>query len=669
LALALAFGLAAFFLLPAMAEQQFIQAERAITPPDFDYHTNFVNPADLFALPAPANTGLLNPTVPFTLGLPQLILAALGLAAQLLKASSPQKIHHSSFTIHHSPFTPPLLLFSLLSLAGLIFMTLPVSVGVWERLPLVAFVQQPHRLLGPASFLVAILAGAGVARIGFGTMVVGISLIFVGAVPLLYPRYYAPLPAPLTMPGMMAYEQSVGAIGTTSFGEYLPIWVKDVPREPAAGRLDHASLSAGATVKAETYSFNRADLTISSPEPQQLIFNSFYFPGWQARLDGQPAAITPTGDRGLIGVEVPAGRHRLQLHFGDTPIRTAANILSLISLIIIAWGSNPRLSRSSRLKPTRKGAFEFGVVLFGLALSLIAVKLLYLDRYDNPLKHTFDGATVAGAQVSQRVSFGHQVNLLGYDLDRQAAAPGEAFRLTLYWQAAQPLTTDYSALVHLVDAQNHLYVGQDNLHPGDVPMSRWSAWGFVRDPHEIRVPPGTPPGDYLLAVGLYDPATWQRLVVVAGGVGDTLPLPVTLTRPAQPPTVAELGIAWPAKAEFGPALRLLGATPEREAIRRNDFLRVALFWEATTAPPADYQVGLRLVTDAGAVVVEETTRPSHGRYPTTSWSANERVRDNHAVWIGNDLPPGTYRLEARLLGPDEEPPGASWVALGELAAE
>jgi hypothetical protein len=84
----------------------------------------------------------------------------------------------------------------------------------------------------------------------------------------------------------------------------------------------------------------------------------------------------------------------------------------------------------------------------------------------------------------------------------------------------------------------------------------------------------------------------------------------------------------------------LGATPEREVIRRNDFLRIALFWEALEAPAQDYQVSLQLLATNGEVALAETSRPSFGRYPTPRWRTGERVRDNHALWIPIDFQQG-----------------------------
>ncbi|NJN98317.1 MAG: hypothetical protein HC875_31630 [Anaerolineales bacterium] len=53
-------------------------------------------------------------------------------------------------------------------------------------------------------------------------------------------------------------------------------------------------------------------------------------------MDGQPAALGPVTERGLIGVTVPAGQHRLRLFFSETPVRRVANTISTLALFIAA---------------------------------------------------------------------------------------------------------------------------------------------------------------------------------------------------------------------------------------------------------------------------------------------------------------------------------------------
>ncbi len=688
LAVILGIGLAAFFWLPAVAEKGFVQIDRVITPPDFDFHAHFVSFEQLFLLPPPANTGLLNPSFPLTLGLVQLGLAAVGVLGLALGHFRGRKNPQA----YPTRFSRPIV-FGLVSLVIAIFMMLPISVGVWERLPLIAFVQHPNRFLGVAAFLLAMLAGMSVVtlpeRQRLGGLLVGIGLLFISAVPLLYPRYYDPLPAPPTPTGMMTYERSIGAIGTTSFGEYLPVWVRQIPRESplepvyqssgSVERLDAAYLPQGASIETSRYSFNQAEVVIDSPQPYRAVFHTFFFPGWQATVDARSVPVRPVTERGLIGIEMPAGRHRLQLFFTKTPIRSVADGISLGALIILtliaaadvlgSFNNKLRCAARPRFRLSPLTATEFMSVIT-LALTLILTKAFYLDHYDHPLKRVFNGTTVAGAVEPRQVNFGDQLYLLGYNLNHRSLAAGDRFELTLFWQGRQHLDTNYSILAQLVDDRQNLYGSQDNLHPGGLPVNRWEPGGFVEDPHTVQIPPGTPPGDYFLVTGPYDPITWARLPVIEGGDAgwsDVISIPVTVRPADSPPKLAELGIKWPVVTPIAavPEIHLLGAAPAQAVIVRNDFLRLALFWEAISKPEADYQVNLQLVANDGQLMVEAKSHPSHGRYPTTRWTKGERVRDNHAFWIPPDFPAGVNHIRVRLLDGTGRAAG-KWIDLGQI---
>ncbi len=669
-------GLAAFFLVPALVEQQFAQVQRVITSPDFDFRYHFVTLPDLLTLPPPANTGLLNPELPHTLGLAQLGLIAAGLLLRLIVGSQSHRFPASTAPAHRFDAAQRALVsFAIVALLTAVVMMLPLSRPLWEALPIIEFVQFPHRWLGPAALMLAVLIGTIVAalpeRWGSWLAGVGITLIFLASLPLLYPRYLAS-PIDATLTGMDAYEQMGGTVGTTSFGEYLPVWAQQVPREPPAlpaTRLDPAYLPPGATAEPVVVSFNHTELRLDSPQPFQAVFHRFYFPGWSARLNGQSVAVAPFSERGLIRVDVPAGRQQLELFFQDTPVRRVANAISVGSLLGVLVGLgltviHPLRQRSPKrvAQPVPRANFSFFIPLTGLALSLIAAKLILFDHFDTPLKRVFDGHTVPSLAVSHPANFGDQIDLLGYDLAPRSIKPGETLLLTAYWQARRPLETAYSALVHLVDQRGRLYTGQDNLHPGGLPARQWAPWGFVRDPHRLQVPFGTPPGDYLLLLGLYQPTTWQRLPILAGDDShqtDTIAIPVQVLPPDRPPTLAELDPAWPVEANFGP-LRLLGATPERDHLRPNDYLRLALFWEVTAPLTGDYHIQLRLLPD------QPVAPPTSTNTTNSGWSPGERRRDQHELWIGPDLPDGEYTLQLNVFDPQGQPLGGR-LTLGRLA--
>lgn len=110
---------------------------------------------------------------------------------------------------------------------------------------------------------------------------------------------------------------------------------------------------------------------------------------------------------------------------------------------------------------------------------------------------------------AQRVTFANGVQLLGYDVQKDAAR--SRVRVTLYWQASPTPSPDYTVFVHLVGADGMR--GQYDSPParGGLPMSGWLPGEVIADEHPVAVTPDAPAGDYQLLVGLYDPATGARV--------------------------------------------------------------------------------------------------------------------------------------------------------------
>ncbi|MER3545531.1 MAG: hypothetical protein C4311_13270 [Chloroflexota bacterium] len=112
------------------------------------------------------------------------------------------------------------------------------------------------------------------------------------------------------------------------------------------------------------------------------------------------------------------------------------------------------------------------------------------------------------------------IQLQGYALAPpvQVIRPGEALYLTLYWRADGPTAVSYTVFTHLVGSRLNprdgtpVWAGHD-MTPGngERPTTSWQPGEVIRDPHLLRLDPDAPPGEYILEVGLYDPASGQRL--------------------------------------------------------------------------------------------------------------------------------------------------------------
>ncbi len=111
-------------------------------------------------------------------------------------------------------------------------------------------------------------------------------------------------------------------------------------------------------------------------------------------------------------------------------------------------------------------------------------------------------------------TFGHQLDLLGYDVT--AAENPRRLRVALYWQAAAPLPADYVTFLHLTAPDGFVKAQQDRSpFDGRWPTSRWQAGAVLADRFDLPLD-GVPPGDYLLLAGMYAPDTGARLPLTAG---------------------------------------------------------------------------------------------------------------------------------------------------------
>jgi hypothetical protein len=114
-------------------------------------------------------------------------------------------------------------------------------------------------------------------------------------------------------------------------------------------------------------------------------------------------------------------------------------------------------------------------------------------------------------QHDQVTPLGSSLELVGYDLAEVARAPGSPLAVTLHWHALETPDRNYHVFVHLLDADGEL-VAQDDGPParGQLPTRGWLPGEYVRDPRRLELPLDVPEGVYRLAVGLYDPVTYER---------------------------------------------------------------------------------------------------------------------------------------------------------------
>lgn len=296
-------GLSAFFWLPALAEQKFVVGLNTV-----NFRQHFVRVYELL-IPSWgtgfSGTADIGNKMSFQIGIAPIIaiLGGLGTAKR-------NKLFIYFFVLFLTS----------------VFMMLPVSGGVWETIKPLQFIQYPWRLL---SFLVPFTAyatGYWVSRMKrpwIGAFFALFAMVVAGSYtrPVMYgPRneaYY------LSRPNFID--------GTSSMGNsFSTIWTGWKAVRPASS----IDVESGKLVGKGTWKYLNKEFTVSMTQSGDVSVNTLYFPGWTAAVNGRVVPIDYQKE-GIIRFPVPEGTHVVRVYFTETPVRKAADIMSLVSLAIL----------------------------------------------------------------------------------------------------------------------------------------------------------------------------------------------------------------------------------------------------------------------------------------------------------------------------------------------
>lgn len=109
------------------------------------------------------------------------------------------------------------------------------------------------------------------------------------------------------------------------------------------------------------------------------------------------------------------------------------------------------------------------------------------------------------------------ISLASARIDLADVRAGDIIPLALTWTTSSTLAANLSVFVHLGLADGPP-VAQNDGAPGAGfrPTTSWRPNESIIDQRGVLITPATPPGRYTLFVGLYDPATGQRLKLTTG---------------------------------------------------------------------------------------------------------------------------------------------------------
>jgi hypothetical protein len=664
-ALAASLALVSFFLVPSLAENSLVKLNRVMEG-YFDFSGHFLTLREVLSPSVVPDSASFNPVWRSNLGTAQVALGILGLVGIVVgPLTKEQKKQAAVF--------PVMLLVS-------VCMTLPISTPLWEHLPFLPLAQFPWRFLTIAILGAAVLAGGSVLlwsklpwpKLELALLGLSLTATLTCSFIHLYSQWPAVPREQLSPKDVVTHELRTGIVGTTSDSECLPVTVVEDPTgsplvpqylsSSPISKLDAAMLAESASAELIRHTVVSDEYRISAPEPLNLRFNTFHFPGWQAFVDSQPVPIEVSYPEGLITFGVPAGEHRVMVRLGDTPVRTLASLVSwaTVSILIVVTvfrllrGRRSGLGPEGRLSGICLSAVDASV-LGACLVALLLVKEGFIDDQTSWFRMSSPPYQVPGVRRPERINLEDEVHFLGYRSNSETVEAGAELRATLYWMAQDRLQQDYSVFLHLDDLRPNFisWALSEKLSPADIPTSSWAPGFYVSDPHLLTVSRDTPPGVYVLRAGLYLSNTGERLHVLdeQGNVlSDSIELgrvQVLRTEPVDLSAAVEVG-----PFIFDEQIRLVGYGLARDSARPGDYFRLMIYWKATTEVTADYRVFVHLLDEEGKVLAQSDGVPANGIYPTWAWVPSEIIEDEHLIPLDKDVPPGEYRLAIGLYEPD-----------------
>ena len=215
------------------------------------------------------------------------------------------------------------------------FLQTPQSEWLWGLVPGMGAVQFPWRFsafqLLAAAFLVAT---ALTPEMSAPRRVVAVGILLVAALPALWTSVSVTDRRPYVFDESRLRDPRVQ--GRVTY-EYIPADVQGwlgFPRLQLDG-VPGAELAGPGRILEQSGATHERSFRIESTAANRLRLRTFAYPGWTARVDGEPAALRASGPLRQIEVALPPGGRSVDVTFGSTPVRRVATGLSLLGVLLV----------------------------------------------------------------------------------------------------------------------------------------------------------------------------------------------------------------------------------------------------------------------------------------------------------------------------------------------
>lgn len=609
--LGLAMGLAttAFYWIPALGEGGYVHLQEATT--GYFHYTNHFRDADLVQGSLIFDYGITPRKNPYALGLIQAtatLVAGMLFLGRWLKARRidfPEAIH-------------------LTILLGSTLLITSISRPFWDNLPLLPFVQFPWRFLSVQALATSVIIALAIEHSPWprpGGALLG-TLLVLSSLLGLRPEYLAIEESEVTAERLMLYEYFTTNIGSTVRAEYLPHEVETRPftsPEMVIGDDPPLMVLAGELAQAELL-WQRPDsqeweIKVSSLSAE-LALPLYWFPGWQAYVDGQLAEAGPVEGLGYLGLSLEQGTHRLLLRLEKTPLRLWSEIISLFGLVVVT----DLLLRGVSIPWRKLGGILALVILGGVLIRLLPSQSLASQAPLSDLSMDFARMPFLHHNP-QGIRFEQGLRLMGYEFSAPEVWAGQELELTLHWNLEE--AQQFEVEVSLATPAEQLFRARDFAAISRQPILE------AATVHKLPVSPQAVPGLYLLRVRVFGKdGQLMPLTETGQSLGATYLQPVLVFN--RRPVRGDEAVL----ASFGDAIRLLAMRAEIVSPQQ---IRLDVEWSAARPIPRNYALSFRFQGESEEVLFSRDLQPHYGFFPTSLWPPGELVFDSYTFRLPGDI--------------------------------
>lgn len=547
-----------------------------------------------------------------------------------------------------------------------------LSAPVWAALPPLQLAQFPWRLLSIQALFGSLLIGAiGVRTDRFTKGIAALTgMLLIGSIAPLAMRVES-LRVPgsgITPRAIQLFEWYSGIVGTTIRAEYLPSTVQPTPAvgpdllgQPRRALIAQDNTPSSALDSELLYIDTDAQTWRITVKLDRIAFTLplLYSHTWEALdlVSNRTIPMQAYRGSGWAMLELPRGEHTIMLRYNGTMLQRMAEIISLLTALILVVLAGWRARIPSR-SVIRRIALGMLAIVVALAVPIFAQRLIvrrsavpaqgeFIDFARRPFVHGASMTLSKGRDEAQ---------LVDAFVEPRMVRAGELFTLTLRWSSV--VTAPLEVVQELPSSSERF----DLFKHG---RERSIAWGET----SIHQAPRTAlPGPLLLMlvpVDGWNTATHEAHVLGKTGPGLTLVGPTVVDTPRNAPSASVATFANGIRAHVVDWLRPDG---ERVCFRAQ--------WSRSGAVNrADaLNVSFKLFGQDDRLIAQADGQPQQGLAPTWSWLDDVVVADSRCVravdpqrMLGEAEP---YRIEItwyRLL--DMQPTGRAELFGRAVAAE